>query len=59
MPASFAIARDPELTIGRPPLAFSHLPSLVVLNREGRMRMRAEDAKEGDYDGLPGWIAAL
>jgi thiol-disulfide isomerase/thioredoxin len=59
VPASFAIAHDPALTIGRPPLAFTQLPSLVVLDREGRMRVRAEEMKEGDYDLLPGWIAAV
>lgn len=59
VPASFTIAHDPKLTIGRPPLAFSQVPSLVLLDREGRMRLRAEDLKEGDYDALPGWIAAL
>jgi thiol-disulfide isomerase/thioredoxin len=59
VPASFAIAHDPEITIGRPPLSFTQVPSLVVLDREGRMRVRAEDVNEGDYDKLSGWISAL
>jgi len=59
VPASFTIARDPELTIAKPPMEITKLPTLLVLDRAGRVRWRRVEAKHADYDALPALIATL
>jgi thiol-disulfide isomerase/thioredoxin len=58
VPAGFPIARDPEQSVQSGPLAIQNLPTVLVVDRHGRIRLRAEMA-EADYDALPGVIAAL
>jgi len=56
---SFAIARDPGLSITKPPLAISRLPTLLVIDRAGKVRLRRDEAKLADYDALPALVDAL
>jgi len=59
VPAAFTIARDPQRTLQSGPLAMTRLPTLLVIDRTGRIRFRGDPMKEADYDGLPGLVAAL
>jgi len=59
VPATFTIARDPTESISKPPMAITRLPTLLVLDREGRVRLRTDEAKAADYDALPALIATL
>jgi thiol-disulfide isomerase/thioredoxin len=59
VPAGFLIARDPEHSVQSGPLAIEVLPTVLVVDRRGRIRLRAEKMTEGDYDLLPGVVDAL
>ncbi len=59
VPAAFTIARDPAQSVQSGPLAISRLPTLLVVDRRGRVRFRGEEMAESDYDVLPGLVAAL
>jgi cytochrome c biogenesis protein CcmG, thiol:disulfide interchange protein DsbE len=59
VPAGFPIARDPEHTVQSGPLAIQTLPTVLVVDRRGRIRVRADKMSETDYDALPGVIDAL
>jgi thiol-disulfide isomerase/thioredoxin len=59
VPAGFAIARDPQQSVQAAPLSISRLPTVIVVDRRGRIRLRAEEMAEADYDALPGLVAAL
>lgn len=59
VPAAFLIARDPTQTVQSGPLALSKLPTLLVVDRRGRIRYRREAMAEADYDLLPGLVSAL
>jgi thiol-disulfide isomerase/thioredoxin len=59
VPATFTIARDPQMTIAKPPMTITALPTLIVIDRAGRVRVRRDDAKSADYDALPALVAAL
>jgi thiol-disulfide isomerase/thioredoxin len=59
VPAAYPIARDPKLTVQTGPLRLTKLPTLLVVDRRGRVRLRAEDLQEADYDALPGLVSAL
>jgi thiol-disulfide isomerase/thioredoxin len=59
VPATFAIARDPQRTVASGPLAIQRLPTLLLVDRHGRVRLRAEEMAEADYDALPALVAAL
>ncbi|HWO20959.1 MAG TPA: TlpA disulfide reductase family protein [Kofleriaceae bacterium] len=59
VPAAFLIARDPERTVQSGPLKLSKLPTLLVVDRRGRVRYRGEAMAETDYDRLPGLVATL
>jgi cytochrome c biogenesis protein CcmG, thiol:disulfide interchange protein DsbE len=59
VPAGFPIARDPAQSVQSGPLAIQSLPTVLVVDRRGRIRLRAEQMAETDYDALPGVIAAL
>ena len=59
VPVAFPIARDPEVSLQAGPLAIDRLPTLLVVDRRGRIRFRGEEMAEADYDVLPGLVAAL
>jgi thiol-disulfide isomerase/thioredoxin len=59
VPAGFPIARDPGHSVQSGPLAIQVLPTVLVVDRRGRIRFRAEKMTEGDYDVLPGVVDAL
>ena len=59
VPAAFLIARDPARTVQSGPLRLSKLPTLLVVDRRGRIRYRGEAMAEPDYDLLPGLVATL
>ncbi len=59
VPATFLIAHDPERTVEGSPLAIRKLPTVIVLDRRGRIRFRGEDMAEADYDALSGLVAKL
>lgn len=59
VPVAFPIARDPEASVQSGPLAIHRLPTLLLVDRRGRIRFRGEEMAEPDYDVLPGLVAAL
>ncbi len=59
VPAAFPIARDRSLRVQQPPINVSALPTLIVIDKAGRVRYRRDDAKPADYDALPAVLAAL
>jgi len=59
VPATYPIVRDPEQTVQSGPLQISRVPALLVVDRRGRTRLRAEAMAEADYDALPDLVAAL
>lgn len=59
VPARFVIAHDPARTVEAAPLAVRKLPTVIVLDRRGRVRFRGEEMAETDYDALSGLVARL
>jgi thiol-disulfide isomerase/thioredoxin len=59
VPAAFTIARDPTYTVQTGPLKVSALPTLLVVDRQGRIRLRIDKMVESDYDDLPAVVDAL
>lgn len=59
VPASFVIARDPLRSVEAPPLVITKLPTLLLLDRRGRVRFRAEEMAEVDYDSVAELVATL
>ncbi len=59
VPATFTIARDPELSVQDPPHTISRLPTVLVVDRAGRVRFRGDELPESSYDALPGLVEAL
>ncbi len=59
VPAAFSIARDRTLRVQQPPINVSALPTLIVVDKAGRVRFRRDDAKLADYDALPALIDQL
>jgi thiol-disulfide isomerase/thioredoxin len=59
VPAGFAIARDRDLTVQDPPLAVTSLPTVLVVDRAGRIRWRKAETTEADYRALPALLDAL
>ncbi len=59
VPATFPIARDRDLSISRPPMKVTALPTLIVIDRAGRVRLRRADATIADYDELPALLDQL
>jgi thiol-disulfide isomerase/thioredoxin len=57
--ASFLIVRDPQRTVEARPLAVHALPTVIVLDRRGRVRFRADEMGEDGYDELPALVASL
>ena len=58
VPTRVTIARDPTLSVLAPPLGLTQLPSLVIIDQAGRIRMRTQVA-ERDYAELPGLVQQL
>jgi thiol-disulfide isomerase/thioredoxin len=59
VPASFLIARDPEQSVQSGPLAIRALPTVLVVDRRGRIRLRLDQTSEADYDALAGVVDTL
>jgi len=59
VPATFPIARDRDLSIARSPMEIAALPTLLVVDRAGRVRLRRAEATTADYDALPALLAQL
>jgi thiol-disulfide isomerase/thioredoxin len=59
VPVAFPIARDPQATIQSGPLAIDKVPTVLVVDRRGRIRFRGDELAESDYDVLPAVVAAL
>ena len=59
VPAGFPIARDPQQSVQSGPLAIRALPTVLVVDRRGRVRFRVDEMAEADYDALPGVVDAL
>jgi thiol-disulfide isomerase/thioredoxin len=59
VPAAFPIARDRDLSISRPPMTVAELPTLIVIDRAGVVRLRRAEATIADYDGLPALLDTL
>jgi thiol-disulfide isomerase/thioredoxin len=59
VPATFPIARDRDLSISRPPMKVAELPTLLVIDRAGMVRLRRADATIADYDALPALLDRL
>ena len=59
VPAGFPIARASEDDARDGPLAIRRLPTVVVLDRAGRVRFRGEEPSVADQDALPALVAAL
>lgn len=52
VPATFTIARDPSHTVQTGPLQIFALPTVLVVDRRGRIRLRIDNVVESDYDDL-------
>jgi len=52
VPARFPIARASEQSVQSGPLAIRVLPTVLVIDRRGRIRLRVDQMSEADYDGL-------
>jgi len=59
VPAAFTIVRDPEMTVSLPPLDIQKLPTVLVVDRAGRVRFRGDELPEERYDDLPALVDAL
>lgn len=59
VPAAFPIARDRDLSISRAPMKVAELPTLIVIDRAGMVRLRRAEATIADYDGLPALLDRL
>jgi len=59
VPAAFTIARDPTQQVQSGPLAITKLPTLILVDRRGRLRLRIDEATEAAYDHLPTLVAQL
>lgn len=59
VPVGFAIARTSEDEARDGPLAIRRLPTVIVLDRVGRVRFRGEELSEADQDTLPALVAGL
>jgi thiol-disulfide isomerase/thioredoxin len=59
LPVKFTIARVDEAVAQKPPLALRELPTLFLIDKRGRVRLRAVDLPEADYAALPDLVAEL
>jgi thiol-disulfide isomerase/thioredoxin len=58
-PAAFTIARDPERRVQSGALAVEQLPTLIIVDKTGKVRLRADLAREEVYDQLPEIVGRL
>jgi thiol-disulfide isomerase/thioredoxin len=58
-PARFTIARATEQSVQSAPLAITTLPTVIIVDRLGRVRLRLQAQTEADYDSLPRIVADL
>jgi thiol-disulfide isomerase/thioredoxin len=58
-PAAFPIARDRTEGSTAPPLAIRKVPTLFLIDRAGRVRLRIEEPADADYAALPAFVDAL
>jgi len=56
---AFPNARVPLAVVETAPLAVRSLPAIIVADREGRIRWRAEDMRDGDYEALSAVLSEL
>jgi thiol-disulfide isomerase/thioredoxin len=59
VPAGFDIARDPTMSVRDGPLHITRLPTLLVVDRSGRVRFRGDELAEDRYDALPALVDEL
>lgn len=59
VPARFTIVRDPAMIVRDAPLGITRLPTVLVVDRAGRVRYRGDELPEERYDGLPALVDAL
>lgn len=58
-PAGFTILRDRGQLVTQGPLAITQVPTLLVVDRAGKVRLRIDNAKEADYPRLWAIVDAL
>lgn len=56
---AFPSARVAITVVEPPPLAVSALPAVIVVDRQGRIRWKAQEMKDGDYERLRAVLAEL
>jgi thiol-disulfide isomerase/thioredoxin len=59
VPAQFTIARDPTMSVRDGPLHITRLPTVLVVDRAGRVRFRGDELPEDRYDALPALVDEL
>jgi thiol-disulfide isomerase/thioredoxin len=59
VPASFLIVRDREQRARDAPLAIVAVPTLLLIDRAGRVRLRIANATAADYEALPALVDAI
>lgn len=57
-PLEVVVAQDTEHVLTRAPLSIAQLPALLVVDTDGFIRHRIEEAHEADYDRLDEMIGA-
>jgi cytochrome c biogenesis protein CcmG/thiol:disulfide interchange protein DsbE len=58
-PAGFPVARDREASALAPPLSIRKVPTILLIDRAGRLRLRIEEPTDADYRALPAFVDAL
>ena len=56
---TFPNARVPSAVVEAAPLSVRSLPAIIVADRQGRIRWRAEEMRDGDYEALPTVLSEL
>ena len=59
VPARFPIGRDRTQTVEAAPLGIHKLPTVLVVDAAGRVRLRLDEPRTSDYAALPAVIAAI
>lgn len=59
VPARFPIARDRTQSVEAAPLGIHKLPTVLVVDAAGRIRLRLDEPRPADYAALPAVIAAI
>jgi thiol-disulfide isomerase/thioredoxin len=58
-PLGVPVAHDAKQTVTGPPLRIAHLPSVLVIDRDGIIRRRLTEPSDHDYDQLGDIVALL